>query len=161
MRNVLCNRDIGLITRKRISRCYVWTTLLYEAETWTSTKSMLKKIDAFELWAYRRMLRISWKDRISNEIVLHRIQSQRIVTKTIKERKLQYFGHLVRRGDLQRVLMEAKVARKRGRGRPKTSWTDNIKSWTGLSYGETIVMANDGERWRIISSNLRETQGGA
>ena len=56
----------------------------------------LKKINAFELWAYRRMLRILWKDRISNEIVLHRIQSQSILTKTIKEQKLQYFGHLVR-----------------------------------------------------------------
>ena len=56
--------------------------------------------------------------------------------------------------------MEAKVAGKRGRGRPKTSWTDNIKSWTGLSYGETIVMANDRERWRIISSNPRETEDG-
>ena len=123
-------------------------------------KSMLKKIDAFELWAYRRMLGISWKDRISNEIVLHRIQSQRILTKTIKERKLQYFGHLVRRGDLQKVLMEAKVAGKRGRGRPKTSWTDNIKSWTDLSYSEAVVMANDRERWRIISSNPWETEDG-
>ena len=72
---------------------------------------MLKTLDAFELWAYRRMLRISWKDRILNEIVLCRIQSQRILTRTIKERKLQYFGHVVRRGDLQGVLMKAKVAK--------------------------------------------------
>ena len=145
MRNVLCNRDIGLITRKRILRCYVWTTLLYGAETWTLTKTMLRKLVAFELWAYRRMLRISWKDKISNEIVLRRIQCQRILIKTIKERKLQYFGHLVRRGDLQRVLMEAKVEGKRGRGRPKTSWTDNIRSWTGLSYSEAVVLAKDRE----------------
>ena len=75
---------------------------------------MLKKLNAFELLAYRRMLRISWKDKISNEIVLRRIQSQRILTKTIKEQKLRYFCHLVRRRDLQRVLMEAKVAGKRG-----------------------------------------------
>ena len=155
---MLCNRDIGLITRKRILKCYVWTTLLYGAETWTLTKSMLKKLDAFEIWAYRRMSRISWKDRLSNEIVLRRIQGQRILTKSIKERKLQYLGHLVRWGDLQRVLMEAKVAGKRGRrrGRPKTSWTDNIKSWTGLGKSEAVVMAHDRERWKIISSNYNQ-----
>ena len=86
---------------------------------------MLQKLNAFELWAYRRMLRISCKDKISNEIVLRRIQSQRILTKTIKERKLQYFGHLVRRGDLQRVLMEAKVAGKRGRG-PRATYASYV-----------------------------------
>ena len=134
------------------------STLLYGAETWTLTETMLKELDAFELWAYRRMSRISWKDRISNKIVLRGIQSQMILTDTIKERKLQYFDHLVRRGDLQRVLMEAKAAGKRGRGRPKTSWTDNIRSWTGLSCSEAVAMANDKARWRIISSNPRETE---
>ena len=78
--------------------------------------------------------------------MLRRLQSQRLLTKTIKERKLQYFGDLVRREDLKRVLMEAKVAGKRGRGRPKTSWTDNIKSWTGFSYGEAIVMTTTIEK---------------
>ena len=121
---------------------------------------MLKTLDAFELWAYRRMLRISWKDRILNEIVLCRIKSKRMLTKTIKERKLQYFGHVVRRGNLQRVLMEAKVAGKRGRGRPKTSSKENIRCWTGLSYSEAVVMANDREGWKIISSNPRETEVG-
>ena len=92
--------------------------------------------------------------------MLSRIQSQRVLTKTIKERKLQYFGHLVRQGDLQRKLVEAKVTGKRGRGRPKTSWTDNIKNWTGLSYCEAVAMAQNRQLWRIISSNPRETEDG-
>ena len=79
--------------------------MLYGAENWTLTK-YVKETRRSRTVAYSRILRITWEDMISNEIVLRRIQSEMILTKSIKERKLRYFGHLVRRGDLQRVLME-------------------------------------------------------
>ena len=84
--------------------------------SWTLTKSMLKKLDAFESLAYR-MLRISWEDRILNEIALRRMQSQRRLNKTMKGWKIQYFGQFVRGRDFQRVLMGVKAAGKRGRCR--------------------------------------------
>ncbi len=74
------------------------------------------------------MLRISRKDKISNEIALRRIRGQRLLTKTIKERKIQYVGHLVSQEHLRRILVEAKIAGKRGKGQQKISWTDNTKN---------------------------------
>ena len=93
MRTQLSCRGINLKTRLRAIKCYIWPTLFYGAETWTITKSLLSRLDAFEMWVYRRVLKISWTEKITNEEVLRRIGTDREIVRQFKNRKLQYLGH--------------------------------------------------------------------
>ena len=103
------SRNISIEFRSRIAKCYIWSTLLYGAETWTPTKVTSDKLEAFEMWLYRRMLRISWRKHKTNGEVLHKMKTKRSLLNTIKKRKCQYFGH-IRRGDgVQRLLMEGRI----------------------------------------------------
>ena len=77
MTKILISRNISIELRSRIAKCYIWSTLLYEAETWTLTKVTSDKLEAFEMWLYRRMLRISWKEHTTNGEVLHKMKTKR------------------------------------------------------------------------------------
>ena len=132
----------------------MWSTLLYGAETWTLTKATTKNIEAFEMWVYRKMLKISYTEHKSNDEVLKLMKMERQLVKTIVKRKCEYFGHFIRRDGLQRLLLEGKINGKRGRGRPRIMWMDNIGNWTKLSYAECIRMAQHREKWQSMVANL-------
>ena len=139
----------------RLTKCYVWSTLVYGAETWTITKTLTKRIDASEMWTHRQMLRISWKSHKSNEEVLNIMKTSLILMKIIKKMKFEYFGHIIRRpNSIQRLLLEARIDGKRGRGRPRTIWMDNIQDWLNLSYKECTQNAENREKWRSITFHL-------
>ena len=159
MRSTLTNKSISSETRKRIMSCYIWSTLLYGAETWTLTSAMVNRLEAFEMWIYRRMLKIAWTDKMSNKEVLRRANANRQLMKTIQQRSLQFFGHLVRRNNIHRVLIEGKINGKRGRGRPITSWVNNIVKWTGLDYPSVVRTAQDRHWWRAVSSDPLTVDG--
>ncbi|KAG1687297.1 putative uncharacterized transposon-derived protein F52C9.6 [Nymphon striatum] len=107
MANILTSRNLKTETKKRLVKCYIWSTLLYGAETWTLTKIMMTKIKAFEMWIYRRMLKISYTEHRTNEFVLRKIEAKRSLMNTIKKRKCTYFGHIMRKEDgLQRLLLD-------------------------------------------------------
>ena len=159
MAKILKSRNISIELRSCIAKCYIWSTLLYGPETWTLTKETSDKLEAFEMWLYRRMLRISWKEHKTNGEVLHKMKTKRSLSNTIKKRKCQYFGHIIRGNGVQRLLMEGRINSRRGRGRPRTMWTDNIKEWTKISYNDCIRVAQDRERWRSMSVDLLTTDG--
>ena len=159
MAKILTSRNISIELRSRIAKCYIWSTLLYGAETWTLTKVTSDKLEAFEMWLYRRMLRISWKEHKTHADVLHKMKTKRSLLNTIKKRKCQYFGHIIRGDGIQRLLMEGRINGRRGRGRPRTMWTDNIKEWTKMSYNDCIRVAQDRERWRSMTADLLTTDG--
>ena len=159
MSKTLTSRSINIELRLRLAKCYVWSTLLYGSETWTMTKSLTKKIEAFEMWIFRRMLKISYTEHKSNDAVLKLMKTEKQLINTIKQRKCRYFGHLIRRDGLQRLLLEGRINGKRGRGRPRTMWMDNIKEWTKLNYNENIRMAQDREKWRSMVANLLKADG--
>ena len=96
MRTLLSCRGINLKTRLRAIKCYIWPTLFYGAETWTITKSLLSRLDAFEMWVYRRVLKILWTEKITNEGVLRRMGTDREIVRQFKTKNLQYLGHLIR-----------------------------------------------------------------
>ena len=125
MKSVLSSRNISINTRMSLTKCYVWLTLLYGAEMWTITKTLTKRIDAFEMWMYRQMLSISWKEHKSNEEVLNMVKTCLKLMKIIKKRKCEYFGHFIRRpNSIQRLLLEARIDRKRGgEGQEQCGWT--------------------------------------
>ena len=105
------------------------------------------------------MLRISWKEHKSNGEVLHKMKTKRSLLNTIKTRKCQHFGHIIRGNGVQRLLMEGRINERSGRGRPRTMWTDNIKEWTKISYNDCIRVAQDRERWRSMTADLLTTDG--
>ena len=153
MSKSLCCRDMRLDTRQRILRCYIWSTLLYGSETWTISKTMIRRLTAFEMWSYRKMMKIPWTDKVTNAEVLNRMSTSLQLERVIKTRTLKYFGHVMRHQRLQKFLLEGNLEAKRQRGRPRQTWMDNIKSWTGLNYQQAIRRADDRKLWRAVSVN--------
>ena len=134
MRTLLSCRGINLKTRLRAIKCYIWPTLFYGAETWTITKYLLSRLDAFDMWVYRRVLKISWTEKVTNEEVLRRIGTGREILIQFKTRKLQYLGHLMRHNKSQIQLMEGNIEGRRSRGRPRNTWTTDITNTNGMKY---------------------------
>ena len=147
-------RHISMKTRKQIIKTHVWLTLLYGCETWTITTRNMTKLQSFEMWAYRKMMKISWREKKTNEEVLTLADEQLYKIPTIKKRKITYFGHMIRRNNIHRLLLEGPLEGKRSRGRPRTEWMTNITEWTGMRYEDLMRLAQDREPWRIMTANL-------
>lgn len=159
MKNVLTNKKVRYVTRKRLVQCYIYSTLLYGAESWTISKHSEDRIRSFEMWVHRRMFKISWKERITNLAVLKLVGSNKSIINIIKERKIKYCGHILRHDSLQKELLEGKVNGKRGRGRPRKRWFDNIKEWTGKSFVECKRLAQKRGDWRKMIADLLKADG--
>jgi hypothetical protein len=155
VKEVFTARQIGMTTKTRLVNTFVWSALLYGVETWTITSVMAKRIQAFEMWVYRRMTRTSWKDKIKNEEILRKVKIQKRLMEEIMKRKTTFCGHIMRHDTIQRTLLEGKVEGKRARGRQRLTWFDNIKDWTGRSYSECSRLAQDRRRWRSMAVNLQ------
>ena len=159
MRTLLSCRGINLKTRLRAIKRYIWPTLFYGADTWTITKSLLSRLDAFEMWVYRRVLKISWTDKITSEEVLRRMGTGRQIVRQFKTRKLQYLGHIIRhRGPntSQIQLIEGKIEGRRSRGRPRNTWTTDITTTNGMKYYQLKRAAEDRKRWHGLVVNLTQ-----
>ena len=139
-------------TRLRAIQCYIWPTLFYEAETWTITKSLLSRLDAFEMWIYRRVLKISWTEKITNEEVLRRVGTGREIVIQFKTRKLQYLGHLIRHNTSQIHIIEGR----RFRGRPRNTWITDITTTNGMKYYQLNRAAEDRKSWHALVVNLAQ-----
>jgi hypothetical protein len=157
LRKSFSNRDLPLDLRTRMLKCYVFSTLLYGMEAWTLKKADVQKIQAFEMWCFRRILNISWVDKVTNAEVLRRIGKEPEMMKIIKSRKLQYFGHLLRgeKYQLLQLIIQGKICGKRSRGRPRTSWLQNLREWFQYNTRELFSAAKDKEHIAMMISNLR------
>ena len=125
----LMRGDINKTLKKRLLKCYVWSVLMYGMEAWTLSAETERQIEAFEMWCYRRMMRISYMQRKTNEEVLRLAGEKGEIIKLYKKRKLRYFGHVIRvEGRLSEILM-GKIEGKRARGRQRLGWMDEIKRW--------------------------------
>lgn len=138
---VLTCSDFDLDLRLRFVKCYVWSVLLYGIEGWTLKVSAINKLEAFEMWLYRRVLKIPWTARATNEEVLRRANKRRTLFETIKKRKTAYLGHIMRNERYQflQLLIEGKIEGRRGIGRKKMSWLRNIRQWTGLHDIQSLI----------------------
>ena len=156
MRTLLSCRGINLKTRLRAIKCYIWPTIFYGADTWTITKSLLFRPDAFEMWIYRRVLKISWIENITHEEVLRRMGTGREIVRQFKTRKLQYLGHLIRHNTSQIQLIEGNIEGIRSRHRPRNTWTTDITTTNGTKYYQLKRAAEDRERWHGLVVNLAQ-----
>jgi len=157
MQRTLTSRNINVDLRLRMVRCYIFPIVLYGMEGWTLTQKLMDKINAFEMWVYRRMLRISWRDRITNREVLSRLGSETQLLLSIKKRKLQYFGHIMRGDKYQflQLIIQGKIEGKRAPGRRRTSWLKNLRQWFGRSTSSLFRAAVSKVQIAMMIANLR------
>lgn len=158
MSTVLRSRDLPLKTKIFVLQCYTFPVLLYGTEAWTLSEASMKKLEAFEMWCYRRILRISWVDRVTNIEVLHRMGKECEVIKTIKKRKLEYLGHIIRneqRYGLLQLILQGKVYGKRGPGRRRISWLQNLRKWFNMTTTGLFRIAANKVKIAMLVANIR------
>ena len=146
MEKALLHRSFPLDIRLRVVKCYIWSVLLYGVETWSLKVRSMNRLEAFEMWTLRRMLRIPWTDRISNAEVLERAETDRELLRNVKRRKTGYLGHFLRgdKYEILRLLLCGRIDGKRPRGRKKLSWLRNIRQWSGvMDIGEIFRRARE------------------
>ena len=125
--SILKSRDITLPTKVHLFKAMVFPVIMYGCESWTVKKAECQRIDAFELWCLRRLLRVPWTARRSNQSILKEISPGCSLEGLMLKLKLQYFGHLMRRADsLEKTLMLRKIKGRRRRGRQRMRWLDGI-----------------------------------
>ena len=130
--SILKSRDITLLTKVCLVKAMVFPIVMYGCESWTIKKAERQRIDAFKFWCWRRLLRVLWTARRSNQSILKEISPEYSVEGLMLRLKLQSFGHLMRRTDsLEKTLMLGKIEGRRRRGRRRMRWLDGITdSWT-------------------------------
>ncbi|XP_068082188.1 uncharacterized protein [Anabrus simplex] len=144
------NMDIGIINR--FLKTFIWSVALYGSEKWTITSSEIKRRGAFEMWCYRRILKVSWIDRITNEEVLNRIGERRSIWLNLTKRSDRMRGHILRRPGLVQLVHEGSVGSKNGRGRPGYDYDKQIRADAGCNcYIELKKLARNKVAWRVAS----------
>ena len=139
MRNVVCARNLGFPVRMHLLQCYIWPVVLYGCESRTLSKTMGKKLEVAEMWFWRKIMRISWIEKLTNEVVLDKVGGEREFLTTIKRRQWRLIGHGLRGGGTERNILEAEMAGKRARGRQRLKMLDWMMDRLRVEVGKQLA----------------------
>ena len=148
-RSELLRGKLSLQLKKRMVKSLIWSVTLYASETWTLRKEDIKRLEAFEMWIWRRIERISWMDHWKNVDVLLLVDERRSLIDTIRQRQKNWIGHILRGESLLRTVLEGRIPGKKTRGRPRMMLLDwMMDGGRKMNYGELKKKSSNRQYWR-------------
>ena len=157
MKNLFTNTNISLQTWVRLLKTFVWSVLMYGFKTWTLSNPTKKRLEAMEMWLYRRMLRIPWTAHRTNESILAQINTHRELLPKIRKMQLTFLGHIIRQESLEHLTLSGRIEGTRARGRQRQKYLNSIQQdlQTGNSPAQLIQIARDRPRLRGLIAHVR------